>query len=105
MKTVVLTNEKKFALTGTLSRVTVMLVTASFITACKYLHRGLSMYARDAVHIISKKKIENEFIDCKLIGERSLRNLVAKFVHSKPFGSIEHLRKELNLKKIIPIVT
>ena len=61
--------------------------------------------ARDATHIISRKKIENDFIDCKLIGKRSLENLVAKFVHNKPFGSIDHLRKELNVKKILPIIT
>ena len=60
-----------------------------------------SITVRDAIHIISGKKIENDFINCKLNGEIALDNLVSKFIYSKPSGSIEKLRKELNLKKIL----
>ena len=59
----------------------------------------------DANHIISGKKIENDFINCKLNGEIALDNLVSKFIYSKPSGSIEKLRKELNLKKIVPVLS
>ena len=37
------------------------------------------------------------------MGKASLNALVAKVVEVKPLGSIEFLRKQLNLKKIIPI--
>ena len=59
---------------------------------------------RKATHIISGLKIENNFVNCKLNGEIAMDNLVSKFVMGKPVGSIESLRKELNLKKIVPIL-
>ena len=59
---------------------------------------------RDAIHIINGQKIQSEFIDCKLNGETSLEYLVSKYIQVKPIGSIDHLRKELNLKKIVPII-
>ena len=61
-----------------------------------------SIASRDAFHIISKEKIQRSFIDCHMIGSSALNNLVSKMIHYKPLGSIEHLRKQLGLKKIVP---
>ena len=43
-KCCILMGKRIFAEAAPVSRYAVMLVTASFIAACKYLHRGLLMY-------------------------------------------------------------
>ena len=43
----ILMGKRIFAETAPVSRYAVMLVTASLIAACKYLHRGLLMYGLD----------------------------------------------------------
>ena len=58
---------------------------------------------RDAIHLFNGQNIDLNFIQCKNIGKRALDRLVSKFIKSKPPGSIDFLRKELNLKKIVPI--
>ena len=42
------------------------------------------------------------FIECKLRGKEALDKLVSKVISKRPIGSIDYLRKELNLKKIVP---
>ena len=43
----ILMGKRIFAEAAPVSRYAVMLVTASLIAACKYLHRGLLMYGQD----------------------------------------------------------
>ena len=62
-----------------------------------------SIDPRDAIHVFNDQQIDPNFIQCKVIGKQALDRLVSKFIKSKPKGSIDFLRKELNLKKIVPI--
>ena len=65
-------------------------------------NKGFTVKAREAIHNFNGLKIEDSFIDCLSIGKASLDRLVSLVVECKPLGSIEFLRKQLNLKKILP---
>ena len=56
----ILMGKRIFAEAAPVSRYAVMLVTASLIAACKYLHRGLLMYGRDGrLHRNNEKLWDN----------------------------------------------
>ena len=57
---------------------------------------------RDPLHFLTSVEIEKDFIDCYANGKCALTELVSNVVEYKPVGSIEFLRKRLNLKKIVP---
>ena len=64
-----------------------------------------SIKPRNAIHIFNGEKIDKSFIECYMIGSLALDKLVSKIIQYKPLGSIEYLRKQLNLKKIMPFQT
>ena len=64
---------------------------------------GYTIKHREAFHIFNNSKIQQSFVSCKIIGQRALNELVSKVVDNRVIGSIDFLRKQLNLKKIHPI--
>ena len=61
--------------------------------------KEFSITPREAVHIFNGQKIDMNFIECKLRGKEALDKLVSKVISKRPIGSIDYLRKELNLKQ------
>ena len=57
---------------------------------------------REAFHIFNGQKFDQLFLECKSKGKLALDHLVSKVIEHKPPGSIDYLRKQLNLKKTMP---
>ena len=63
---------------------------------------GFTMQPRPSLHVFNHLQIGNDFIECYSIGKQALHDLVGIVVDQKLPGSIESLRKQLQLRKILP---
>ena len=64
---------------------------------------GYTITHREAFHIFNNSKIQQSFMNCRIIGQCALNDLVSKVVDNRVIGSLDFLRKQLTLKKIHPI--
>ena len=64
---------------------------------------NFTILTRDSFHLVSKCHIQESFIQCYSIGKAAMVELVTKVVELRPRGSIDFLRKQLNIKKLVPI--
>ena len=61
-----------------------------------------SILTRDATHFLTEVIIDKKFLDCKSFGMQAIQDFTLKILDNKPAGSFESIRKNLNIKKLVP---